>query len=166
VLNEIFESLVKLLAPLIPFTAEEAWQFAGRKDSVHVQLFPEAKSPENTVFPARWEKLLALRSQVNEQLEQARQKKEIGKSLEARVVLSEIPENVSSRLLTELFIVSQLEMNAGAPSLIQITKAKGQKCERCWKYDEQVGSDAEHPTLCPRCATVVRGLGVNSSSAL
>ncbi|HEY8965968.1 MAG TPA: isoleucine--tRNA ligase [Candidatus Methylacidiphilales bacterium] len=149
--------LVKLLAPLIPFTAEEAWSFLGSNESIHLQDFPAAPNkPADPDFNGRWQRILALRTAVNEALEKARQAKTIGKSLEAEVVLTapDLDEK-DLELLKLVLIVSRLRLKPGAAVAVEVTRAPGEKCARCWKYDETLGADAAHPALCGRCAQAV-----------
>lgn len=170
---EIVEMLCKLLAPLTPYTAEEAWQYLtadGKvwdmkkllRPSVHTCVFPKARKvayPNNLSkekFEERWEKLLTLRSTANEQLEQMRQNKQIGKSLEATVEIS-TPDFKSddAALLEELMIVSKVKIVSEKNIQIKAQKSPEKKCVRCWKYLKDVGQNSEHPELCERCASVV-----------
>jgi isoleucyl-tRNA synthetase len=172
VLHEILEGLLILLAPLMPFTAEEAWQLSGRKGSVHTRVFANWSGPgvgEGMFRMQKWEELLALRSRVNEQLEEARRDKRIGKSLEACVEISS--KNLScvngwkdhreefKLSVEELFIVSKVVVKpTDGEETITVTRAEDhgmKKCIRCWKYWDHVGSDAEHPELCDRCTKVM-----------
>ncbi|MFH1066299.1 MAG: isoleucine--tRNA ligase [bacterium] len=170
-MREIAETLCKLLAPLAPFTAEEAWQNLAAKDKewdqkeflrepVHLAEFPKPRViavADN--FDARWEKLLTLRSAANEQLEAMRQRKEIGKSLEAAVeIVSPDVKPQDADVLEELFIVSKVRLTTGQETKIQAQRAPGKRCARCWKYSEEIGQNTAHPELCPRCARVVTGL--------
>jgi len=168
VMYETFETLSLLLAPLLPFTAEEAWQYfqdgrdgataEGRllRPSVHLAQFPQPRETGNTAeLSARWEKILLLRSQVNEHLEKARQQKEIGKSLEAEVHLQGSGFTVGDRtLLEEVLNVSKVVLTDGAAE-IAVRRADGAKCVRCWKYFDELGSHPEHPEICPRCTEAV-----------
>jgi isoleucyl-tRNA synthetase len=155
VMHEIVAALSKLLAPIIPFTAEETWQFLGKAGSIHTELLPEAK-PADVALQKRWAELLELRGKANEQMELARQKKEIGKSLEARVeVAAPGVKAEDTPLLAELFIVSQVEVRAAQEITVSAAPARGKKCIRCWKFTEDVGANAAHPELCERCAGVV-----------
>lgn len=164
VMHEIVETLCKLLAPLIPFTSEEAWQEMARWDgqklarpSIHLEKLPEPKAvskPEN--LDQKWEKILKLRGQVNEELEKARQAKELGKSLEAVVEIESSDfTQADAELLEEALIVSQVKLIHGSETKIKVRLASGKKCTRCWKHLETVGSHPNHPDLCPRCADVV-----------
>lgn len=156
VMHACVDYLTRLMAPLVPFTSEEAWLALGNTESVHLQLLPEPQSCAKPGMMERWQKLLALRVTVNEKLEAARQKKEIGKSLEARVELISPdfkPEDAA--LLEELFIVSQVSVSAGASAEVRVLPARGKKCGRCWKFTEDVGHHVEHPEICGRCHSVV-----------
>jgi isoleucyl-tRNA synthetase len=161
VMHEVVTGLVKLLAPILAFTAEEAAAFAGGSTSVHLELFPAPVAPDEATEKS-WERLLDLRSRVNEKLEEARRDKRIGKSLEARVELSghDLPE-VPAAELEELFIVSgvALKPSSEAP-VIAVTRAEQHgdaKCVRCWRFypSEQIGTNRDHPELCERCTGVV-----------
>ncbi len=162
---EVLDALVKLVAPVLAFTAEEAWQMApgGKGTSVHLEKFPEMVLPPKWTAEeeSRWEKLLAVRGKVNEALEEQRKAKKIGKSLEARVQIKGGGLDAKDiGLLEEACLVSEVELVAGVGDVeVVVSPAKGTKCERCWKYEESVGQHANHPTLCARCATVVCGGG-------
>ncbi|HOV78471.1 MAG TPA: isoleucine--tRNA ligase [Bacillota bacterium] len=178
VLYEVLMSLVRLLAPVLTFTSEEIWRYVpGEKEAVSVQLtdMPEVKEEFlDEELEQKWERLLAVRSEVTKALEAARREKIIGNSLEAAVELY-AGDGLNSFLrqmdgeLATVFIVSEVavrrfsELTEDAqrseviPDLaVAVKKAKGGKCERCWMYHEGVGSDAEHPSVCPRCAGVLR----------
>ncbi|CAB4244429.1 Isoleucine--tRNA ligase [Methylacidimicrobium sp. AP8] len=161
-LYRMAESLFRLAAPLIPFTAEEAWQSLGKTRSVHLELFPEEEAAKNDpAFSDRWARLLELRSRVNEALESSRRAKEIGKSLEAEVEI-QTPHFVPSDagLLAEVFLVSRVRIFPSEATEIRVRRASGRQCARCWKFSEEVGqTDPAHPALCPRCAAVVRAQG-------
>jgi isoleucyl-tRNA synthetase len=168
VLHLVLEGLAKWLAPILAFTAEEAWQFLGRGGSVHTELFPPVADAPDNAFLARWKNLLELRARVNEKLEAARRDKVIGKSLEARVeIATPIAElrdgSLSPALLEELFIVSQVVVTAAPEGeAITVTRADQhglKKCVRCWKYWDEVGSNPSHPELCARCTGVVLNFG-------
>ena len=175
-LHVILDGLARMLAPLIPFTAEEAWRFGDNAGSVHAQVglvaqpqaspVPEPeKSADDQGF---WTSLLDLRSRVNEKLEQARRDKKIGKSLEARVEIASPLPALSGGTLTpadleEFFIVSKVVITpTDGEEAIAVTRAEDsgmKKCVRCWKFWDHVGSHAEHPDLCDRCTKVVLNFG-------
>ena len=112
---------------------------------------------------ARWDRIIAVRDAVNGALEAARAEKKIGKSLEAKVRLT-VPAGdafltkMDAGELADLLIVSQVETAQGEELAVEVMPAQGGKCGRCWKHSPAVGSDSLHPTLCLRCAAVVREL--------
>lgn len=167
VLHTVLSSLLKLLAPILSFTAEEAWQHLpdAAEESVHLAGFPEPDSSyDNTQIEQNWRMLLAVREQVLKELERAREQKQIGNSLEAAVHLS-MPENIHSAIapyeamLPDICIVSSISIAAdskkGEGALdslsesldVSIARADGKKCQRCWKYYRE-----PEPELCPRCS--------------
>jgi len=168
-------ALVRLLAPLLSFTCEEVWKHmkagTGALESVHLAYFPEA-SELTEGLPAEqrdqandWAQLMTVRDQVLKALDTAREEKVIGSSLEAAVVLT--PNRDFAALLTKhaaelpaWFIVSQVELNstAGEELGIRVERARGDKCERCWKFTTDVGSDTHYPTVCAACAAVLRSM--------
>ncbi|WP_312642445.1 isoleucine--tRNA ligase [Hydrogenoanaerobacterium sp.] len=172
----ILSGLTRLIAPIIPFTAEEIWgSMKHGKDedaaSVMYNQMPEHFDVNVTEeFMEKWNKIHAVRDDVNKALEQKRNAKEIGKSLEAKVVLhcdGELYDFLSSVRdeLATAFIVSSVELVKDLQGefvseveglKISVTLAEGEKCERCWIYSETVGKCAEHPALCARCASVLK----------
>ncbi|MEK7766464.1 MAG: class I tRNA ligase family protein, partial [bacterium] len=162
-LDAIFSALVRLLAPIIPFTAEEAW---GYRPGVTGRDAP-SPSPLLAEFPLsdpawtdqalgeRWDRILEIRGQVWQAVEQARREQGLGGSLEARVTLRGA---VPAADWPALLIVSEVEIAGGAPGPVTVEKARGRKCVRCWRWTEDVGRAAEHPELCARCAEVVRAV--------
>jgi len=166
-LHRLAGALVRLVAPVMTFTAEEVWGFLGQPGSVHLALFPEpaeltAGLPgEQRKRAENWDRLMIVREDVLKSLEAARQEKFIGAPLEARVRLT---ANGSlypllrqyAGELPALFIVSQvvLDEQAGEVS-VQVERAEGVKCERCWKYTTDVGSTPRFPTICAACAAAV-----------
>ncbi len=176
-LYDILDVLVRVMAPVLSFTAEEVWSYlpaaAERPASVFLAGF-RSGLPQDVQLFQRWEKLFEVRSAVTKELEEVRKAGHIGHSLDARVELfaqgplaSLVEENLAA--LPALFIVSQVEWNpalseaqasAQLPELrIRVDKARGQKCQRCWNYSESVGTAQDHPALCTRCVGVVRELG-------
>jgi isoleucyl-tRNA synthetase len=167
-------ALVRLLAPILSFTMEEVWGHLNQANldqigSVHTAYFPEAAEltegigADDRKRVEGWNRLIALREPVSKSLETARQEKVIGSSLEARVQLSANGDlypllRQYANELAGLFIVSQvdLESNAAGDMQVSVERARGSKCERCWKYTEDVGSVADFPTICAACAAAVR----------
>ncbi|MGC9946682.1 MAG: isoleucine--tRNA ligase [Bryobacteraceae bacterium] len=163
-------ALARLVAPILTFTAEEVWTHMGQPGSVHLALFPEAAelteglSDAHRKRSANWDRLMKVREDVLKSLEQARQEKFIGAPLEARVRLtanSDVYPLLQEYLgdLPGLFIVSQVEVaqaSAGDGISVKIERADGAKCERCWKYTTDTGSDPRFPTICAACAAAVK----------
>jgi len=174
---DIFGALARLLAPILTFTAEEAWRHlpGGRSESVHLERFPE--EPVEWLddrLAGEWSRLLEVRREIAKALETARAQGLIGSGLAARVLLMSAPEDLPGllrakrALLPTLFIVSQVELQAAQarpavryesqeiPGLVVgVDKARGRKCARCWTWSERVGESREHPDLCERCVPVV-----------
>jgi isoleucyl-tRNA synthetase len=172
VMYEVASALLRLLAPVMSFTAEEAWQqLPGRPaESVFLAGFPEATGAMEPALAERYSKLFAVRGAVQGVLEAARREKLIGSSLEARVVLTAsgaAREFLQANLaeLPVLLIVSQVELaeqpgpkaqplaltqafGEGAAVTAEVLEAKGGKCPRCWVYSEAVGQGSE---VCPKC---------------
>lgn len=160
-MHRIFDALCRLLAPILVFTAEEAWGYVGGSSSVHVQTFPEGdpqfRSPEAHEQVTR---LLELRGVIGQAVEAARQEKLIGNALEAAVTLTCDTNTISAvprEELEEFFILSDLTLKPGAEPSASISKTAQQKCARCWRHRPTVGKSAAHPELCDRCESVVAG---------
>jgi len=174
VMFRILDTLVRLLAPVLSFTSDEVWQFmpGQREESVHLAEFP-VLNPEwkDDVLAARWERIIKVRSDVSKALELARVAKTIGHSLDAAVTVAAPPELFAflqeyATELNSIFIVSKATLAAELPGeywtsenlvglKIQVTAAPGVKCERCWYYSEELGTNAGHPTICPKCTNAV-----------
>lgn len=168
VLYNIANSLIKLMAPILSFTAEEAWQHLPFKksESVFLERMPEyLESFIDEELDKRWEKLIEIRDQVNKALEIKRKEKFIGNSLEAKIILS-VNSNLKEFLLPyldflpTLFIVSQVEVKESESLTnnefeVTVQKAEGSRCERCWNYSPLVGK-LEISDLCPRCYYVLQ----------
>jgi len=191
VLWKITETLVRLVAPILTFTAEEVWSYLppveGREPSVHLAEFPKAegKSIEDEALLQRWLVLRNFRDTVLVALEQMRQVKKIGKSLEAKVVIAargtllEIL-NLYRAGLKELLNVSQVTVESTSNSagdgaaVIAIEPADGHKCERCWNYyaddgPQHVRQYGPWPNVCGRCAAALNQMGyahLNEKQAL
>jgi isoleucyl-tRNA synthetase len=169
----IANALIRLLAPIMVFTGEEVWRYLPRgsshPESIHLAVFPtsqELGSPVDAKISENWAQLLKLRRAVLVHLENARNEKKIGGSLEGKVLLNGAnPESSIWRAyassLPALFIVSQVEIvTPGDPSkptepCLGIQRAAGAKCERCWNYSTHVGESADYPTVCERCVAAL-----------
>jgi len=164
VLDHLHRYLCTWLAPVLCFTAEEAWTARfGEQDSVHLHLFPTPPHAwRDDRLGAKWDEIRAIRRRITVPLEEARRANTIGASLQAAVTLKLAPDEallLSPADWAELAIVSDLRVVAGeGDDPADIAAASGRKCDRCWKVLTEVGSDAAHPTLCLRCVSVVEGV--------
>jgi isoleucyl-tRNA synthetase len=157
VLDVLHRTLTTWLAPVLVFTADEAWQARfGDGACVHLQDFaPVDAAWRDDALAARWARVRALRDQVNAALEAERAAKRIGKSLEASVSLPAAQaEGLSEAAWAELLIVSAVRFG----DALAVAPAAGRKCARCWQVLEEVGTIAAHPDLCHRCADAVARL--------
>ena len=170
---EIAVTLVRLMAPILAFTADEVWEhlppFAGKSESVHLELLPEPVAAyEDEEIEKEWQSILDTRAEVNRALELARKNKEVGHSLDAEVTIGmsgPLLERLRGQedVLSRVFIVSEVRLieaesiEAGIEAvdipgmLIQVKPASAEKCDRCWVRDESVGTDADQPEICSRC---------------
>jgi isoleucyl-tRNA synthetase len=184
VMYHLIDTIVRMMAPILPFTCEEIWKFmpvvSEREKSVHLTLLPVVNDDwTNATLQEKWATLLEIRSLVTKALEEARAQKRIGHSLNAAVTLYVDAQNavLLDRYgddLREFFIVSKvsyqlLETPDALPDramtlpelegvAVVVEPAPGEKCERCWVYDRSVGADAEHPTICRRCLEALESL--------
>jgi isoleucyl-tRNA synthetase len=173
VLDTLYTYLTAWLAPFLCFTAEEAWQLRGATDavpSVHLRTFPTVPAEwKNNTLSDKWEKVRAIRTEVTSVLEPARERKEIGSSLQADAFIQVIPEIhtlVSDINFAEVCITSRFKLTTDGHKgfgdyaaqrgfSAGYSIAEGAKCDRCWQVLPEVGSHADHPTLCTRCHGVV-----------
>ena len=160
VMAKVFEDLVRLLAPILAFTAEEAWGHFRPGTSVHLEHFPEEKAPDQGIL-SRFEALQNLRADVAQALEKAQRDGVITKPLEATVsVTTEDAEILAASEgsglseIEEFLILSNLSIAKGAKG-VTVGRTEAPKCERCWRHRSEVGTHPEHPTLCGRCVEAV-----------
>ncbi|HMA15181.1 MAG TPA: class I tRNA ligase family protein, partial [Kiloniellaceae bacterium] len=177
VLDELFSCLTAWLAPILCFTAEEAWwaRGTGREASVHLRSFPQVPAEWlNKDLAAKWARVREVRRVVTGALEVERAAKRIGSSLQARPVIHierpELREAVAAVDFADVCITSDIALSDGpAPErafrLLEVAGvavvaelAEGAKCERCWKVLPEVGKVAEAPDTCARCADAVQHL--------
>src|SRR5215469_14776567 len=159
VMRETFDALCSLLAPVLAFTAEEAWRYSAAT-SVHLQEFPQTQVRGRKAIE-RVDELLRLRGIIGQAIEHARQEKMIGNALEARVVLnsdSDVTEKIPKEELEEFFILSDLTIQQATESSASVTKTSYEKCARCWRHRPTVGTSKAHPDLCDRCESVVAAM--------
>ncbi len=162
VMHTVADALIRLLAPVLAYTADEAWEFAGRTGSVHLETFPERdEALADAALEAHFETLLSLRAIIAQAIEPARKQKLIGNALEAAVTLSIAEPELLKKLqgneaeLEEFFIVSKLTLAAGSETVASLVPTSDKKCARCWRHKLSVGVNPDHPELCDRCAAVV-----------
>jgi len=172
-LYEVYTVLVRLIAPILSFTAEEIWKFAGNTDSIHMQKYHVLDEAFNNADIAnKIDQLVNVKKDVLKALETMRQNKTIGTSIEASVVIYAESESVRKMLTespedTRRFLqVSKVSVvdavSAGMEKYdtvsIKAEKASGKKCVRCWNYFDDLGSHNDHPELCDRCTKAVLAL--------
>lgn len=173
VMYDTLMTLLKVLTPIIPHTTEELWGYIGAEEaSVQLTDFPEVDEQANFAdLRAKWNKIIAIRDEVLKALEEARNAKVIGKSLEAKLsvyadsdvtaLLNDANIDFAQLSIVSQFVVAGTKEQAPENALvldktaIVVEKADGEKCERCWTISETVGSNEKHATLCTRCAEVV-----------
>ncbi|PIE96430.1 isoleucine--tRNA ligase [Bacillus fungorum] len=175
VLYDVLVALTKLVTPILPHTADEVWPYVPgvTEESVQLTDMPEAVQLDGAeALKTKWDAFMTLRDDVLKALEVARNEKVIGKSLNASITLYPTAEMKAmlesiSEDLKQLFIVSEYKLGglmeeapADAPkyehTAVVVAQATGETCERCWVVSETIGKDAEHETLCERCAIVVK----------
>ena len=163
VLHFLVRQLCQALSPMLVFTADEAWEFipgVREGDSVHLQEWKPSEFRMSDQESSDWVQWMALRDQVLAKLEDARRDKVIGKSLEAKVTLQLPSDEMNSvqnhhSVIKEILNVSQLDWSEGEQLDIQVSKAEGMKCKRCWHWELEVGSHPQHPEICNRCVEAV-----------
>ena len=175
VMYDTLMALLKVLTPIIPHTTEELWgyvEFEGKPASIQLTDFPEVDEKANFAeLRTKWTKIIAVRNEVLKALEEARNAKTIGKSLEAKIsvyadsetveLLNDANIDFAQLSIVSQFVIAGSKQEAPAEGLVLdkttlvVEKADGEKCERCWTISETVGTSDTHPTLCKRCAEVV-----------
>ncbi len=175
-IHRIASDLARLLAPILSFTAEEIWRRLPHgpndPDSVFLAGLPEPDaSVDDEALLARWDALRAIRSLVTAEIEKARRARTVGHSLEAAVVLRAGPASIDllrsfAPHLAEILIVSRAEVvegTAGEP-VVEVSRAPGAKCPRCWNRRTDIGADPVRPDVCRRCAGVLREIGFSGGA--
>ena len=163
VLYRITHAMLRLMAPFLSFTAEEAWQSFGSSESIFMETFSDLGTP-NEALLAKWSRIREIRDQVNKDIEALRADGKVGASLQASVNLQVGPEDHA--LLASLgndlkfvFITSQLNLEEGSELIAKVSVSQDTKCDRCWHYSPDVGVNPAHPTLCGRCDSNLHGAG-------
>ena len=162
-------ALVKLITPIIPHTAEEVWEHIPHVEEDYVQLtdIPEPKDVVAETLVNKWDQFMNIRDDILKALEEARDAKVIGKSLEATLAIK-AKDDATKQLLTSIPHLHQMLIVSGAEVVdelqdaptykyvsVLVEKHPGETCDRCWVVSETVGDDEKHPTLCARCVDVV-----------
>ena len=169
-LYHITHAMLRWMAPFLSFTAEEAWATPnatgntfGGTPSIFFETYSELPAPDAALM-GKWSRLLDIRAQANKEIEAVREQGQVGSSLQATLRIAAPAQDLA--LLQSLgddlkfiFITSKIELTAGDTLAISVSPSAAQKCERCWHYRDDVGSHAEHPTLCGRCASNLYGAG-------
>ena len=173
----ILSKLVRILAPITAFTAEEIWRYMPKKEnentfSIMLEDYPKYDEKlYNKELDDKFKKIIEIKELVSKKLEEAREEKLIGQTLEAKVTVSANKENElyqiiknNKNLIEDVLIVSELELKEDSSKekeelSVNISRAEGEKCERCWKYTKDVGIDEENPTICKRCSEVLKKYG-------
>ena len=164
---KILSGLVRIIAPMTVYTAEEIWKYMPHEngentESIMLEYWPKVNEKyENKELEEKWNKIIAIKEEVSKALEMARAEKVIGHSLNAKVTINADKENYNflkdkEELLQEVFIVSAVEVKEANELKIDVTPAEGEKCERCWMYSTTVGEDKENPTICHRCSEALK----------
>ena len=162
------QALLRLMAPILSFTAEEAWAVLhpGREESIFFHTWVDALPPQQGEpgLTARWKRLREIRAMVQKDLEALRQSGAIGSSLQAEAVV--VANEADARLLASLgddlrfvLITSTARVEPGPELAVRVTASAQAKCGRCWHYREDVGADQRHPGICGRCVTNIEGPG-------
>lgn len=162
-LHQITHAMLRWMAPFLSFTAEEAWKVFGSSESIFLETFSTLPTPDEGLI-VKWNRIREIRDEVNKSIEALRADGKVGASLQADVSLAASAEDHA--LLASLgddlkfvFISSAVSLQPGSALTISVTPSTAAKCERCWHYRDDVGSDAAHPTLCGRCASNLFGAG-------
>jgi isoleucyl-tRNA synthetase len=180
---KIADSLARLMAPIMAFTAEEIWKhlpgFPGKEKSIHMARLPQADAGlRDNVLADQWRSIRVVRGEVTKALEEARAQKVIGHSLDAAVKVGLDASLYSqldpySRDLRSIFIVSKADLVPGGIQdayhsadvegiHVKVTPASGEKCNRCWVHDPSVGHRSDHPTICDRCRSAISAMEDNA----
>ena len=159
----ITQAMLRWMAPFMSFTAEEAWRVFGGTDSIFFETYATLGAPDEAML-AKWNRIREIRDLANKEVEALREKGEVGSSLQADLVLT--APAADHALLASLghdlkfvFMTSAIALHAGTELRVQAAPSGAAKCERCWHWRDDVGSDAAHPTICGRCVSNLFGAG-------
>jgi isoleucyl-tRNA synthetase len=162
-LYHITHGMLRWMAPFLSFTAEEAWATFGTSESIFMETFSDFGASDAELL-AKWGSIREIRDLVNKDIENLRTAGQVGASLQAEITLTAPPADhaLLASLGTDIkfvFITSKVTLQTGDTLAVQVTASQAIKCERCWHYADDVGSDAAHPTICGRCVSNLHGAG-------
>ena len=159
----ITHAMLRWMAPFLSFTAEEAWKTFGSSESIFFETFSDLGTPDAALL-AKWSRIREIRDTANKDIEAVRAEGKVGASLQANITVT--APAADHALLASLgndlkfvFITSKVTLQAGDALAVQVAVSEATKCERCWHYSDDVGHDADHPTLCGRCTSNLHGAG-------
>jgi isoleucyl-tRNA synthetase len=165
----ITHAMLRWMAPFLSFTAEEAWKIFGSSESIFFETYAQIGGPDEALL-AKWSRIREIRDAANKEIEALRAAGGVGSSLQANVVLQAEPADHA--LLASLgddlkfvFITSAIELIAAGALSVRATASNSPKCERCWHWRDDVGSDPAHPTICGRCVSNLFGAGEDRKAA-
>ncbi|WP_457330647.1 isoleucine--tRNA ligase [Rhizobacter sp. P5_C2] len=162
----VTHAMLRWMAPFLSFTAEEAWKvFApAQSASIFIETFSDTSAWADDALLAKWSRLREIRDVANKEIEALRSAGQVGSSLQAELLITAAADDLA--LLASLgddlrfvTITSQARIATGAELAVAVTPSSATKCERCWHYRDDVGSDAQHPTICGRCTSNLYGSG-------
>jgi isoleucyl-tRNA synthetase len=162
-LHQISQALLRLMAPFLSFTAEEAWQVVGNSESIFMETYATFDAPDEALL-SKWSRIREIRDVANKEIEALRAAGTVGSSLQTNLALEVGAEDhaLLSSLGDDLkfvFITSVINLIASQAINVSATSTNDAKCERCWHYRADVGADAAHPTICGRCSSNLYGAG-------
>jgi isoleucyl-tRNA synthetase len=168
-LYHITQALLRLMAPFLSFTAEEAWKVVGNSESIFMETYADLGA-SNEVLAAKWQRIADIRASVNKEIEVLRADGKVGSPLQANihVACASSDYDLLSGLGADIkfvFITSKVTLAKGDALAISVSASEDTKCERCWHYVADVGSNEEHPTICGRCVSNLFGAGETRSFA-
>jgi isoleucyl-tRNA synthetase len=162
-LYRITHGMLRWMAPFLSFTAEEAWSTFGSSESIFMETFSDFGAADDQLL-AKWSRIREIRDLVNKDIEVVRTAGQVGASLQAEITVT--APAADHALLASLgedikfvFITSKVTLQAGEHLAVQVAASQAVKCERCWHYADDVGRNADHPTLCGRCVSNLHGEG-------
>jgi isoleucyl-tRNA synthetase len=168
-LHAITHAMLRWMAPFLSFTAEEAWTIFGQSESIFLETYADLGAPDEALL-VKWHRIREIRDGVNKDIETLRAEGKVGSSLQANVSLQVNADDHA--LLASLgddlkfvFITSAIDLAAGDSLQVGVNASSSVKCERCWHYRDDVGTDPTHPTICGRCTSNLHGAGENRKFA-